>query len=106
MKPSAMHEVKKQARELKKGDFVHYFNGDLLKSDDSHPKSYPLSGEIQQIHWKGHIGISFKTVNGWTREFNRQKRFTVEVEDPENRFDTLPTNPVKTPETVQGLSIE
>jgi hypothetical protein len=26
------------------------------------------------------------------------------VEDPENRFDTLPTNPVKTPETVQGLS--
>lgn len=101
-----MHEIKKQARELKKGDFVHFFNGDLLKSDDSHPKTYPLSGEIQQIHWKGHIGISFKTVNGWTREFNRLKRFTVEVDPTDNAFSLPPTSPLKTPEKVKGLSIE
>ena len=100
-----MHEIKKQARELKKGDVVHFFNGDLLKSDDSHPRTYPLSGEIQRINWKG-IGISFKTVNGWTREFNRLKRFTVEIEEEESLFSLPPTSPLKTPEKVKGLSIE
>jgi hypothetical protein len=100
-------ETKKQARNLKVGDFVHYYNGDLLHPDRTFEPNHPFSGTILKIRGKGNIGIALKTVNGWTREFNRLKHFTVEIREEESRIDrALIVSPLKPAETFQRLSIE
>lgn len=99
-----MNEIIKECRRLKAGDVIQLFNGDLQKPDSNFPRNYPISLEILGIDGYGQSTL-FKTSKGWTRGFNRLKRFTVEIPEDNSAFNVVPTIQRNT-EKFKGLSIE